>query len=59
MTQPQQPLDMVTAGTAHSLIKRLLAGQPFETTLVGDTSLSQTADGASAVNTYKHWGAVQ
>ncbi|GAB1230392.1 3-phosphoshikimate 1-carboxyvinyltransferase [Lactiplantibacillus plantarum] len=41
LTQPQQPLDMGNAGTATRLLTGLLAGQPFETTLVGDTSLSQ------------------
>ena len=41
LTQPQQALDMGNAGTATRLLAGLLAGQPFETTLVGDASLSQ------------------
>jgi 3-phosphoshikimate 1-carboxyvinyltransferase len=36
-----QPLDCGNAGTAMRLLMGLLAGQPFTSTLVGDSSLSQ------------------
>ncbi|CAM3051206.1 3-phosphoshikimate 1-carboxyvinyltransferase [Lactiplantibacillus plajomi] len=36
-----QPLDMGNAGTATRLLAGLLAGQPFNSTLIGDASLSQ------------------
>jgi 3-phosphoshikimate 1-carboxyvinyltransferase len=38
---PAAPLDMGNAGTAMRLSMGLLAGQPFDTTLVGDESLSR------------------
>jgi len=41
LTAPTQPLDMGNAGTATRLLAGLLAGQPFDSTLVGDASLSQ------------------
>ncbi|MEO6155674.1 MAG: 3-phosphoshikimate 1-carboxyvinyltransferase [Thermomonas sp.] len=37
----QEPLDSGNAGTAMRLLTGLLAGQPFDSTLVGDASLSQ------------------
>ncbi len=37
----QQPLDCGNAGTAMRLLTGLLAGQSFDSTLVGDASLSQ------------------
>ncbi|MBN9427992.1 MAG: 3-phosphoshikimate 1-carboxyvinyltransferase [Burkholderiales bacterium] len=36
-----QPLDCGNAGTAMRLLMGLLAGQPFESTLIGDASLSK------------------
>ena len=41
---PSHPLDCGNAGTAMRLLMGLLAGQRFESTLVGDESLSQPAD---------------
>ena len=38
---PQEPLDCGNAGTAMRLLTGLLAGQAFDSTLVGDASLSQ------------------
>lgn len=38
---PAQALDCGNSGTAMRLLTGLLAGQPFATTLVGDTSLSK------------------
>jgi 3-phosphoshikimate 1-carboxyvinyltransferase len=38
---PHHPLDMGNAGTATRLLAGLLAGQPFDSTLIGDDSLSQ------------------
>lgn len=38
---PSQPLDMGNAGTAMRLFMGLLSGQPFDSTLVGDASLSR------------------
>ncbi|QOJ31485.1 MAG: 3-phosphoshikimate 1-carboxyvinyltransferase [Gammaproteobacteria bacterium] len=38
---PAGPLDMGNSGTAMRLLAGLLAGQSFESTLVGDTSLSK------------------
>ncbi len=39
LTRAAAPLDMGNAGTAMRLFMGLLAGQPFESTLVGDASL--------------------
>jgi 3-phosphoshikimate 1-carboxyvinyltransferase len=41
LTAPNGPLDVGNAGTAMRLLCGLLAGQPFESTLVGDASLSR------------------
>ncbi|RRK11174.1 3-phosphoshikimate 1-carboxyvinyltransferase [Lactiplantibacillus garii] len=41
LTAATVPLDMGNAGTATRLLTGLLAGQPFDSTLVGDPSLSQ------------------
>ncbi|VDG33774.1 5-Enolpyruvylshikimate-3-phosphate synthase [Lactobacillus zymae] [Lactiplantibacillus mudanjiangensis] len=41
LTASAQPLDMGNAGTATRLMAGLLAGQTFDSTLVGDASLSQ------------------
>lgn len=41
LTAPSQPLQLGNAGTATRLLAGLLAGQPFDTTLIGDDSLSQ------------------
>ncbi len=38
---PAQPLDMGNSGTAMRLMAGLLAGQAFDTTLIGDASLSR------------------
>ncbi|MDO8595506.1 MAG: 3-phosphoshikimate 1-carboxyvinyltransferase [Sulfuricaulis sp.] len=38
---PAQPLDMGNSGTAMRLMTGILAGQAFDSTLVGDASLSQ------------------
>jgi 3-phosphoshikimate 1-carboxyvinyltransferase len=38
---PQGPLDCGNSGTTMRLLAGLLAGQPFETTLTGDASLSR------------------
>lgn len=38
---PRQPLDMGNSGTAMRLMAGLLAGQPFDSVLVGDASLSR------------------
>lgn len=37
---PHEPLDCGNSGTTMRLISGILAGQPFETTLIGDESLS-------------------
>jgi 3-phosphoshikimate 1-carboxyvinyltransferase len=37
---PSQPLDMGNSGTAMRLMAGILAGQPFDSTLIGDESLS-------------------
>ncbi len=37
---PQQPLDLGNSGTSMRLLSGLLAGQGFDSTLVGDSSLS-------------------
>lgn len=37
---PQQPLDVGNAGTGMRLLAGLMAGQPFDSVLVGDESLS-------------------
>lgn len=41
LKQPGHPLDMGNSGTTTRLIMGLLAGQKFDTTLVGDASLSK------------------
>lgn len=41
LNAPTQPLDMGNSGTAMRLMAGLLAGQPFESTLIGDESLSK------------------
>ncbi|CAK1251989.1 3-phosphoshikimate 1-carboxyvinyltransferase [Fructobacillus tropaeoli] len=41
LTQSNQPLDMGNSGTSTRLITGLLAGQHFDSTLVGDASLSK------------------
>lgn len=41
LKQPSHPLDMGNSGTTTRLIMGLLAGQKFDTTLVGDASLSK------------------
>ncbi|CAK1227375.1 5-enolpyruvylshikimate-3-phosphate synthase (AroA) [Fructobacillus cardui] len=41
LTQSNQPLDMGNSGTSTRLITGLLAGQDFDSTLVGDASLSK------------------
>jgi 3-phosphoshikimate 1-carboxyvinyltransferase len=38
---PKQPLDMGNSGTAMRLMAGILAGQPFNTEIVGDASLGQ------------------
>ncbi len=38
---PDEPLDMGNAGTAMRLMAGVLAGQPFDSELIGDASLSQ------------------
>lgn len=38
---PQKPLDMGNSGTAMRLMAGILAGQAFESTLIGDASLSK------------------
>lgn len=38
---PQQPIDCGNSGTSMRLLAGLLSGQPFDTTLVGDASLSR------------------
>ena len=38
---PAQPLDMGNSGTAMRLMAGILAGQAFDSTLIGDASLSQ------------------
>ena len=38
---PEQPLDLGNSGTAMRLMAGVLAGQPFDSTLVGDISLSK------------------
>jgi 3-phosphoshikimate 1-carboxyvinyltransferase len=40
LKEPHGPLDCGNSGTTMRLLAGLLAGQPFETTLVGDESLS-------------------
>jgi 3-phosphoshikimate 1-carboxyvinyltransferase len=39
LSPPREPLDMGNAGTAMRLLTGLLAGQPFDSVLVGDSSL--------------------
>jgi 3-phosphoshikimate 1-carboxyvinyltransferase len=41
LKQPHEPLDCGNSGTTMRLLAGLLAAQPFETTLVGDESLSR------------------
>ncbi|MDQ2745555.1 MAG: 3-phosphoshikimate 1-carboxyvinyltransferase [Chloroflexota bacterium] len=41
MTEPSQPLDAGNSGTTMRLLAGILAGRPFESTLVGDASLSR------------------
>jgi 3-phosphoshikimate 1-carboxyvinyltransferase len=41
LKQPQAALDCGNSGTTMRLLAGLLAGQPFETTLIGDESLSR------------------
>ena len=41
LKEPHGPLDCGNSGTTMRLLAGLLAGQPFETTLVGDESLSR------------------
>ncbi len=41
LTQPSKALYMGNSGTSMRLLLGILAGQPFETTLTGDESLSQ------------------
>jgi 3-phosphoshikimate 1-carboxyvinyltransferase len=41
LKEPRSPLDCGNSGTTMRLLAGLLAGQPFETTLVGDSSLSR------------------
>jgi 3-phosphoshikimate 1-carboxyvinyltransferase len=41
LKQPHGPLDCGNSGTTMRLLAGLLAGQPFETTLVGDESLGR------------------
>jgi 3-phosphoshikimate 1-carboxyvinyltransferase len=41
LTAPARPLDMGNAGTAMRLFMGLLAGQKFDSTLIGDASLMQ------------------
>ncbi|HEY5701154.1 MAG TPA: 3-phosphoshikimate 1-carboxyvinyltransferase [Gammaproteobacteria bacterium] len=40
LSPPAAPLDMGNSGTAMRLLAGVLAGQPFESTLIGDASLS-------------------
>ncbi len=40
LTAPTEPLDCGNSGTTMRLISGILAGQPFETRLIGDESLS-------------------
>jgi 3-phosphoshikimate 1-carboxyvinyltransferase len=41
LSQPAAPLDMGNSGTAMRLLAGVLAAQPFESTLIGDDSLSR------------------
>jgi 3-phosphoshikimate 1-carboxyvinyltransferase len=41
LSQPAAPLDMRNSGTAMRLLAGVLAAQPFESTLIGDDSLSR------------------
>jgi 3-phosphoshikimate 1-carboxyvinyltransferase len=41
LRRPEAPLDLGNSGTSMRLMAGLLAGQPFETTLIGDASLSK------------------
>lgn len=41
LSRPERPLDMGNSGTAMRLFAGVLAGQPFDSVLVGDDSLSQ------------------
>lgn len=41
LTAPARPLDMGNSGTAMRLLSGLLAGQPFESVLIGDSSLTR------------------
>lgn len=39
LKEPKEPLDLGNSGTSMRLLAGLLAGQPFDSTLVGDSSL--------------------
>ena len=41
LTAPDSPLDCGNSGTTMRLLSGILAGQPFESTLIGDESLSR------------------
>ncbi|MBA3241703.1 MAG: 3-phosphoshikimate 1-carboxyvinyltransferase, partial [Acidobacteria bacterium] len=41
LRRPDAPLDCGNSGTTMRLLAGVLAGQPFETTLTGDSSLSR------------------
>ena len=41
LTAPDGPLDAKNSGTTTRLISGILAGQPFDTTIIGDASLSR------------------
>ncbi|MGD8929557.1 MAG: 3-phosphoshikimate 1-carboxyvinyltransferase [Lysobacterales bacterium] len=41
LSAPQGPLDMGNSGTAMRLLTGVLAGQPFDSVLIGDASLSR------------------
>ena len=41
LTAPGEPLDMGNSGTAMRLLAGVLAGQPFDSVLIGDESLSK------------------
>jgi 3-phosphoshikimate 1-carboxyvinyltransferase len=41
LSKPAEPLDMGNSGTAMRLLAGVLAAQPFESTLIGDESLSR------------------
>jgi len=48
LCRPAGPLDMGNSGTGTRLLAGILAGQPFDTTLTGDTSLSRRPMGRIA-----------